>query len=312
MTANPIQPQPADEAIGLFISQLKSGSTAAAYLRDLNQLRDFVSASGITFQTMTTPLAYRYVASLRGLSARSVCRKISAARSFYRYLLFLEEVKGNPFAGVIMPAIDPKSEVHKVLQYGELEKCLQVLAEEVKSATMACEAEPSSRSRRRRHFFAVRRRAIVVLFATTGLGLSEMLNLQRTDIEQTTAGFQLIVGGSDKRMIPVRATSLPALVDWLKIRNTIPTTNKHVIIGYAGAPCTRMSIRQVMKWLQKRVDTNYPLQPRLFRRSYARWHMDTHLQAAQHLGAGAMPIHSTGKTTGAPIALSKEQLGIIA
>lgn len=257
----------ANIVIAPYIEQLKSRHTAKAYLHDLNRLQDFLSESGATLQSITADQAAAYISSLQssGLAPRSIRRHLSTARSFYRYLLSLDEVTQNPFADVKMPPMTSKPAI--VLSQEEIENCKCVLIDEVKAILHACPDGPSSRSLRRRTFYAVRRRAIVVLFIHSDLRLSELLNLSFTSVEQVASGFQLAITGRNSRTIPLSSDCLPELIDWLRIRRDMPTPHKHLFVGYDGAPCSRMSIRQIMKWLQVRVKTNHALHPELFRRS---------------------------------------------
>ncbi len=268
MIVDTVQPESARELIALFISQLRNPHTATAYQHDLKQLGAFITASGISIGAMTLGQANRYVTMLKakGLSPRSVRRHVSAARSFFRYLQSLQEVIHNPFTGVQLPPIG--QEEHKVLTPDELDACFRVLIDDVKSILEACIKSPWSRGLRRRTFYAIRRRAVVALLANTGIRLSDLLSLQLSSIVQTASGFQLRVDDPGKSLLPVSHDSLPELIDWLKIRGNIPTLNRHLFVGYEGAPCSRMSIRQIMKWLQARVETNHTLQPQLFRPSF--------------------------------------------
>lgn len=269
MTADEAKSEPANALLEHCILQLNNGHTAKAYRHDLNQLLDFISTLGASAQTLTAEQVHAYIASLsdHGLAPRSVRRRISAARSFYRYLQTKQVVSCNPFANVQMPAIDLKPTTLPVLSEEEIEDCLQVLIDEVKAILHASEDGASSRSLRRRTFYAMRRRAIVVLFVHSDIRPSELLHLLLTSVEQTATGFQLAITGTG-RIIPISTDCLPELIDWIKIRSDIPTTANHLFVGYDGAPCTRMSIRQIMKWLQVRVRTPHALSPELFRRSF--------------------------------------------
>ena len=83
-----------------------SEHTQSAYRRDLERLKQFLMDLGIArWQDVSAPRARTFPARLHqsGLSGRSIQRKLSSARSFFRYLARENKLKANPFDGIRAP-----------------------------------------------------------------------------------------------------------------------------------------------------------------------------------------------------------------
>ena len=320
-----------DRAIALFLARteaLKTGSphTRRAYQGDLDQYLGWLEANGLVFTLVSRGTASLYATHLAGLGlhARSINRKISAIRSFYRHMQALEVVVVNPFSAVDTPRVNIKSETHKVLSHQEFEQVLRVLRAAVTTAITTLRADPRSRKARRDLFFGLRRRAMVVLLATSGLRRGELLTVSESAIEPTDYGFRITVTGKGKkrRTIPVAPQALPALYDWLSIRRRTPTADPHLFVGLDGSPCSDQTIKNLTRWLRGRVTTRHAIHPHLLRRSFATWHLEAHrdIRTVQEL-LGHTDISTTqiytaveGATlrsavAAAPIALSEKQHG---
>ena len=318
-----------DGAAQAFLTRtasLRTGSphTRRAYRADLGQYFDWLDAHGHSFTQVSHRAASHYLDHLSGLGlqARSINRKVSAIRSFYRHMQALRVASINPFSMVKTPGVDAKSEVHKVLSHDEFEAVLRALRTAVTRALATLRTHPRSRQARRALFYGLRRRAMVVLFATSGIRRWELLTLPEGAIERADHGFRLVViGKHDKqRAIPVPPQALPALHDWLSVRRRTPTSAPHLFVGLGGAPCSDETLKNLTRWLRARVTTRYPIHPYLLRRSFAMWHLEAHddLHAVQVLlgQAVAKPPLATAATpllhaavASAPIALSEKQHG---
>ena len=115
-----------EEAVELFIGRTRhtrtgSRHTERAYRIDLQHYGAFLNAEGLTLRTVRRRAAERYLARLSTEAApRTVRRRVSCVRSFYRFLRGIEVVSANPFDALDLPAFDRKSETHKVLSDDEL------------------------------------------------------------------------------------------------------------------------------------------------------------------------------------------------
>jgi len=317
-----------DCAAQAFLACL-SGSphTRRAYRGDLDQFFGWLGAHGLSFTGISHGTAglYRDHLAGLGLQARSIGRKVSAIRSFYRHMQAREIVASNPFAAVGTPPVDLRSEAHKVLSHDEFEAVLRVLRAAVTAALVTLRTHPRSRRARRDLFYGLRRRAMVVLLATSGLRRHELLTLAEDALEPADYGFRLrVVGnGEHQRTVPVPPQALPALHDWLSVRRRTPGAAPRLFIGLGGAPCSNQTVKNLTRWLRRRVTTRHPIHPHLLRRSFAMWHLEAHrdLLAMQQLlghadigttqiyAAAAQPSTLHAAVTTVPIALSEKRHG---
>lgn len=326
----PFRPDRA-EAFALFLSRTarhRTGSrhTVKAYRTDLSQFGTFLGRHGCSVYDVTRGLATRWVAHLAGrdLEARTICRKVSTLRSFFRYLQQLELVDANPFAAVDTPSINQSSETHKVLSNDELEGILRVLRSDATAAVEAIRKRPGGRGPRRALFYAARRRAMIVLLATTGVRRSELVGLCLPDIERADVGFRLAVTGKGdkRRTLPLPKQTMPALFDWLNLRQRLPASTSHCFVSLDGRPATADTVRGAIRWLRKRVQTRYHLHPHMLRRSYATWHLAAHRDIRVvrdllgHADIGTTQIYTAVEerqmrraVAAAPIALSEQRFG---
>lgn len=266
----------AAEAVALFLQRTRhtrSGSahTLAAYTRDLALWTDHLARSATPYDAVPRVVAARFVALLSArLSPRTVRRRISAVRSFYRFLVSLELAPTNPFVGVDLPAFERASERHKVLSPEEVETALSLLRDEVRAARLAYARTHSTRSYVRL-VRAVRRRALIVLVLSTGLRRVEALSASRSSVYQDDDGFYLRVRGKGARTreVPLHGYAYPALCDWLTVRRTIPSRSDALFIDVDGRPGGAGLVRKACAWLNRRMTTTHPLHPHMLRRIFA-------------------------------------------
>ena len=194
-----------DLAVDAFLEKTRhtrsaSPHTRRAYATDLAHYGGYLDATALAFDALSRLDAERYVARLASEAGpRTVRRRVSCLRSFYRWLVGLGELETNPFTALSLPAFDPQSETHKVWSEEETEKALALLRCEVREAKQAY-----ARSRRARDLralvLAARRRALVVLMLAAGLRREEAAHLTKTSLVQEADGFYLRVVGKGRKM----------------------------------------------------------------------------------------------------------------
>ena len=244
-----------EKTIETFVEHLRyerrlSEHTVAAYQRDLSRLCDFLEERGIGCLTqLAPPQARLFAAGLRhaGLSGRSISRTLSAARSCYRYLLREKQAKLNPFDGIAAPRGDRK-----------LPNTLNI-----EEAAQLVSIKPVSDLDFRDH-------AILELFYSSGLRLSE---LARTDLKELDLNDATIVvtGKGDKtRIVPVGRHAVAAIREWIKRRAAwVEADEEALFVSRAG---TRLGARAIQKRLEVwalRQGLDRGVHPHMLRHSFA-------------------------------------------
>jgi len=266
-----------EDAVALFLGRTRhtrSGSphTEAAYRADLRHYAAFLDARALAFDAVTRRDAELYLVRLSAEhSARTVRRRVSCVRSFYRFLRTVEAVALSPFdAALDLPAIDRKSETHKVLTDDELAHALRLLAADVTRARQRLGDRPSGRAFSRL-LAATRRRAAVTLMALGGLRRAEVVGLTKDALVERPDGFSLRFAGKGgkTRTVPLSTAAHPALVEWLAVRVRVPTVVPHVFVTTAGRPVDPQQIKRDCRRLGDRIGARFRLTPHVLRRTFA-------------------------------------------
>lgn len=183
----------------LFIQYLKtekrySKHTLSSYQTDLKQFFKFCEqhAGKIPLGSISHRLIRKWIVSLleAGLTTRSVNRKISTLKSFFKYLLRHNQISHNPLEKVSTP------KTGKRLPAFVSEKGLKLLLSE------------STREVFAENFAGLRDRLIVELLYSTGLRLSELIGLKHNDIDWHRQLIGVTGKGNKQRQIPI-PTQLP-------------------------------------------------------------------------------------------------------
>ncbi|HAU41200.1 MAG TPA: tyrosine recombinase XerC, partial [Gammaproteobacteria bacterium] len=244
-----------DKSIEAFVEHLRyerrlSEHTVTAYQRDLSRLCDFLKERGIgSFNGLTPPQARLFAAGLRhaGLSGRSISRTLSAARSCYRYLLREKQAKLNPFEGISAPRSERK-----------LPNTLNI-----EEAAQLVSIKPVSDLDFRDH-------AILELFYSSGLRLSELARTDLKDIDLSAATMVVTGKGDKTRMVPVGRHAVAAIRDWIKRRAVwVEADEPALFVSRAG---TRLGARAIQKRLEfwaRRQGLDRGVHPHMLRHSFA-------------------------------------------
>jgi integrase/recombinase XerD len=173
--------------------------TVAAYRNDLADLAQFLASTGAALATATAPPLHDYLAALtrRGLAPRTLARRRSAIRQFYKFLVVDAVRRDDPSAGLDPPRL------------GRL--LPKTLAEaEVEALIAGARAMPGAEG--------VRLRCLLELLYATGLRVSELVGLPAA-AAQRDPRFLLVRGkGGKERVVPLSEPSRQALADYLLCR----------------------------------------------------------------------------------------------
>lgn len=190
-----------------FINYLKyekrySQLTAVAYKKDLDQFEEFFvkTIGDFNVEGINDKIVRKWVIELmdKGISARTVNKKISALKSFNKYLLRMEVVKENNLVNVIVPKVRTK------LPFFVEEKNLNHLLDDGFFG---------------KDFEALRDKLIVSLLYGTGIRLAELMHLKDTDIYQAEFLIKVLGKRNKERIIPY-PRSLNLLIEEYKAERT--------------------------------------------------------------------------------------------
>lgn len=228
-------------------------NTTASYERDLAQAANFFARRGAKAWNDVTPaLAGAWVQALSGddYSVASLARKITALRNLAKHLV-REKIRDDDFTALLA---GPK------------------LTRRIPSALTAEEVTRLMSSAAGGDARALRDRAVLELFYSSGLRVSELagLMLQQVDLEN---GFIRVFGkGSKERVVPVGGKALDALATYLasgRPHFVKPRTGSQFFLNKNGAALSRVMLWMLVKKYAKRAGITKNVKPHGLRHSFA-------------------------------------------
>jgi len=266
--------------IDKFIGHLEyerrlSPLTCKHYRRDLVALAAFCDENGLALWSDLDSehvRAFSGTSYRRGLSARSIQRRLSAARTFYRYLLREKHVKMNPVTSV--PAPKHGKRLPENLDADRMARLLDIPGEGA---------------------IVDRDRAMLELLYSSGLRLAELTDLNIGDIDTRDATVQVTGKGNKDRIVPVGRKALEALARWYKTRPEMAAPDEVALfVSNRGQRLSQRSVQARVTHWAKRQGIDSKVYPHLFRHSFA-----THLLESSHDLRGVQELlgHSNISTT---------------
>jgi integrase/recombinase XerC len=247
-----------------------SPHTVTAYRRDLYELANFLdrhfSGADWSWDGVDRLALRSYLAELsrRGLSRRTIARKFSAIRSFFRHLHREEVLEANPARAVRSPRLEKT--LPSWLTRAEVERLFDV----------------AQRGSAENTFRGTRDHAIVELFYATGMRLSELQGLDMAALDLVGEQARVLGKGRKERIVPIGQPAVAALRRYeLRRRDVVarhPDADRNAV--FLSARGRRLSTRQVQNIVRgflQRIADDAGLSTHSIRHSFA-----THL-----LDAGA-------------------------
>ena len=209
----------------LRVERQLSPHTQNNYRLHLQELSQLLQSLGLTdWRDLKAPLVRALVVRLhRGgkLSARSIATKMSSLRSFCDYLVRMAVLKANPARGVVTP-----KQGRPLPKNLDVDQVYQLL-------NITDEGDP----------LAVRDRAIMELFYSSGLRLSELVALNVVDLARDDRQLRVLGKGNKERVVPVGRMALEWLNKWLQVRPQLATEEEPAL--FLSKQKRRISARSV-------------------------------------------------------------------
>jgi len=192
-----------NSCINLFAHWLRvekgySINTVESYCRDLNEFSDFIDLE--VPSDIDTPAVRSFVFSLSGRNkGATVARKLSALRTFFRFLLREKVVESNP----VMPVSMPKQERHMPV-FLTVDEIFSLLEEPGVQDT-----------------FAERDRAVLEILYSTGMRVAELVYLDLEQLDFNDELVKVLGKGNKERLVPVGRPAMEALQKYLPQRQQL-------------------------------------------------------------------------------------------
>ncbi|HEX7052119.1 MAG TPA: tyrosine recombinase XerC [Longimicrobiales bacterium] len=292
----------AGAAVADYLRHLEDGRqlsphTVAAYRRDLREFTAFLATyyggeawnwAGVDRLALR---AFLGALSRRGLARRSISRKLSAVRSLFRYLHREEIVEANPARALR----SPRTERHLPAWLGQDDIARVFTLAENRAAEGG--------------FLGARNLAILEVFYSTGIRLSELRQLDLADIDLIGDQIRVRGKGRKERIVPLGRAAVTALRRYEPRRAELLRRSggdrKAVFLSVRGRRLSARQLQQIVRAALDAVAENAGLSTHSLRHSFA-----THLLDA---GADLMAVkellgHASLSTTRIYTHTSKERL----
>lgn len=230
-----------------------SANTLAAYRRDLDQAADFLHGRGaIGWLAVTPALASEWIGSLGAADYRatSLARKLSALRMLSRHLV-RERRREDDFTALITGP-KPGRRIPRTLPAADIARLVEA---------------PTGGGP-----FALRDRAILELFYSSGLRVSELVALRIQEVDPAEGLVRVLGKGSKERIVPVGGRACDALATYLSAGRpglVRPHTGSHVFLNHHGRPISRVAVWMIVKKHARRAGIPDTVKPHALRHSFA-------------------------------------------
>ena len=241
--------------IASFLSSLRferrlSKHTISAYERDLRALAAFCEKEGVaSLRTLDVHHVRSFAAEShrRGLSPRSIARRLSAVRSFLKAEVENGRLMGNVGANVSAPK--PPRRLPGTLDADQVAKLLESSGDGV---------------------LDLRDRAMLELFYSSGLRLAELVGLSLDDLDFSDQTVRVTGKGNKTRIVPVGRHALEAIRHWLPVRvGLVASDEAALFVSRSGRRLAARSVQaRLDRWARAKGSERH-LHPHLLRHSFA-------------------------------------------
>ena len=234
----------------VFVSQVKnlSENTTKSYKRDLKKLYLFLEKLNVTnYSDIKEEICSAWIGDLysQNNKPKSIQRHLSSAKGFFRFLKKNNLISSSPFELVTAPK--SSNTLPDVLSPEDVEQLLNF--------------KPSNT-------IEIRDMAIVELMYSSGLRVSETVNINISDFEENMSFLRVIGKGSKTRLVPMGRFAINAINNWMNEREKISNNTDALFLNSKGS---RLSVRSIQLRLKKMAIKQGlpPVHPHMLRHSFA-------------------------------------------
>lgn len=233
----------------LRIDKKYSENTINSYKNNLNHYVSYFKNKNVDSIKENDLDGYRkYLCSLN-LDSSTISNNISTLKSFYKYLMLFKNLKTNPVSNMELPK--RKKILPKTLSIDDVDKLLDI---DIKN------------------YYDYRNKAMIELMYSSGLRVSELINLKNHDIDFENSAVRVFGKGSKERILPVSDYAISAIKLYIeKAKGWLSKgkTSEYLFLNNHGNNMTRQAFFKILKnlALKKGIKTNFS--PHTLRHSFA-------------------------------------------
>lgn len=238
----------------LQLEKKYSPHTVSAYLGDLEEFQTFAFSEYNFSELLSVPYSVirSWIVSLvdAGISNRSVNRKISSLRTYYKFLLKTKQIESHPLA------------THKPLKTS---KKIQVPFSEREITAVIEMLEPEN------NFEGVRNRLIVELFYSTGMRRAELIHLKLGDVSQAQHTIKVLGKRNKERILPLLPSVTKTIAHYLELRAQLEklTDADYLFLTQKGVKIYESLVYRIIKSYFSQTSEKVKKSPHILRHSFA-------------------------------------------
>lgn len=234
-----------------------SGNTIEAYARDLRKFARFAEARRATLDAIGRDDIVDFLSELyhQRLDSRSVARHLVSLRNLFRFALAEEAISADPALNLESPKV--RKSLPTYLRMEEIDRLLE-------------QPDPATP-------IGIRDRAIMEILYSTGLRVTELVNLRVFDLEMRMGCLRCVGKGDKERLVPVGRKALAAAQKYLEKARPVfvggsrstgqPTP--YLFVNRSGIRISRIGIWRVLAHYGRRAGIRMSLSPHKLRHSFA-------------------------------------------
>lgn len=256
----------------LAVERNYSEYTVLNYINDINEFSNYLIKENFGDLLNFNPKTTRYYLSNlhdKGFKPRTIARKMSSLRSFYKFLLQEGIVDRNVFSEITSPKLDRK--LPKFLYYKEIDEMFEAI--DVNTD------------------IGIRDYALLELLYGTGIRVSEACELELSDIDFYNKNMIVHGKGNKERYLPLHDNICSALLDYIDgsrcrlLAKSKSGDNPTLFLNFKGGSLTTRGVRVILNNITEKAAGNIKISPHTLRHSFATHLLDNgaDLRAVQEL-----------------------------
>ena len=236
--------------------RLAPNTYSRSYRYDLNSFADFLQKKAIAdLKHIDRSTIREYISWCRkkGLSSRSISRRISTLRSFFRFLLAENLINYDPTSMIEHPKLGRV--LPKTLSIGEVDALLAVSEKLYRGSSLAA-----------------RNHTMLHLLYATGLRVSELVKLSLISFNRHSGNLRVLGKGSKERLVPIGEQArvlLEEYLDYVRPKLLHGKTSPSLFVTMRGRAMTRNRYWQILKEIALQAGIKKEISPHALRHSFA-------------------------------------------
>lgn len=228
-----------------------SKDTIINYVDDLDDFESYLEDRHITnIKQVDYNLVREYLMLLhdKKYAKKTISRHISTLKSFFKYLLSEHIIDNNPMTLITTPKLDKK--LPQVLYYDDLDKLLNI---------------PNGDT-----FKDLRDSLILELLYSTGIRVSELVDIKIKDINQSEMQINIWGKGSKERIVIYGKLCEKKLITYMRKRSELNKGGSdYLLLNNHGKPLTTRGVRYIIDQIIKKGGLKFHISPHVLRHTFA-------------------------------------------